>query len=296
MKDLTVFVLTHNRGSLLLETINSVLNQTCSDFEFILSDNSSNNETYDLLLKNNLLGRLKYKKRDREYPSIDHFNMCLSEVETKYFMLFHDDDIMKPNMIERLYNAIYNSDYVAVASNAIQYINNMPSEFTFLTLGQDIIIKNQKQIVNAYITGQLAPYPSYMYSKEKLNDAIFTLEAGKYSDVTWLLRINKLGNFLWINEPLMYYRFHKNQDSSAVDFTAKSKMLKIFEKISKDEPRLLKNVKIARMGNLLSYANLHSHRISPFMVFHYQPKMLLLRSFVKKILPKRVVEIIKIIK
>ena len=49
MKDLTVFILTHNRGEMLLETINSVLNQTCHDFKFIVSDNSSNDDTARLL-------------------------------------------------------------------------------------------------------------------------------------------------------------------------------------------------------------------------------------------------------
>ena len=89
MKDLTVFVLTHNRGELLLETIESILNQTCNDFKFIVSDNSSNDETMRLLEERGYLGKFEYRKRDKEYPSMEHFNLCLSEVDTTYFVLFH---------------------------------------------------------------------------------------------------------------------------------------------------------------------------------------------------------------
>ena len=168
MKDLTVFLLTHNRGKLLLETVQSILNQTCHDFKFIVSDNSSNDETAKLLAENDLLDKLEYRKRDTEYPSLEHFNLCLAEVNTKYFILFHDDDIMMPDMVQSLYDAISASDYVAVGCNAYILHRVQETKKRMFRNAKNKIFDNTNTFVDMYLKKNIVPFPSYIYNKEKI--------------------------------------------------------------------------------------------------------------------------------
>lgn len=217
MKDLTVFVLTHNRGELLLETIESILNQTCNDFKFIVSDNSSNDETMRLLEERGYLGKFEYRKRDKEYPSMEHFNLCLSEVDTTYFVLFHDDDVMLPDYVEKMYSMIFETKYVAVGCNAFYLVDKVKTKKCMLHTKKDLIL-NEKDFIKQYCNLNIVPYPSYMYSKKLISDVNFDNSFGKYSDVFWLLRLNATAPIFWNKKALMYYRIHKGQDSTHIDF------------------------------------------------------------------------------
>lgn len=229
MKDLTVFILTHNRGEMLFETIDSVLNQTCHDFKLIVSDNSSNDETARLLQERNLLGKFEYRKRDKEYSSIDHFNMCLSEVDTGYFVLFHDDDIMLPEYVETMYNTINGSEYVAVGCNGYYLYDGKYSKKRMLKSPKDLLITTGKELAENYCKGNIVPYPSYIYSKVLINKLVFCNKLGKYSDVWWLLRILKLSSIRWLGVSLMYYRIHNNQDSAHIDYVNQIKLINCFK-------------------------------------------------------------------
>lgn len=224
MKDLTVFVLTHNRGEMLIETIDSILCQTCHDFQFVVSDNSSNDETKKILEERNLIDRFIYRKRDHEYSSLDHFNICLSEVNTNYFILFHDDDVMMPNMIELLYNEAISNSFVAIGTNSYFIRNHKYSKCKSLHNQKKNMILDKKLMVQQYCKGTIVPFPSYIYNKSMVDELKFQDDVGKYSDVTWLLRLCDKGNVLWLSHPLMYYRIHNLQDSKVYDIVNKGKL------------------------------------------------------------------------
>ncbi len=229
MKDLTVFVLTHNRGTLLLDTLDSVLNQTCNDFKVIVSDNSTNDETKNLLKKFNYIEKIEYRKRDKDYSSLAHFNLCISEVDTTYFILFHDDDIMMPDYIENMYHEI-TKGYAAVGCNAYILNDNKATKKKFFPYKKDKIIFYEELPIQ-YIKCQIAPLPTYIYNKSLLQELLFTKECGKYNDVLWLLSIAKKNNLFWISKPLIYYRIHKGQDSHNYDYENQEKLIKKYEEI-----------------------------------------------------------------
>lgn len=229
MKDLTVFVLTHNRGELLLETIDSVLKQTCHDFKFIVSDNSSNDETMKMLEEKKYLDKFEYRKRDREYSSFEHFNLCLKEVNTKYFVLFHDDDIMLDDYVETMYNEIKNSNYVAVGCNAKKLFDKNKKKY-ICSVKNNKILYNKNKLIKYYLTCNIVPFPSYIYCKDKIQNHYFSNEIGKYSDVKWLIDISNEGPLKWLSRSLMLYRFHTNQDSTFFDVLNQFKLAKYFLK------------------------------------------------------------------
>ena len=103
--EICVYILTHNRPETILRSLNSVRNQRFNDLTIIVSDNSTNDDTGELVIPITFEDkRVIYIKRGTECNTAEkHMNYILKYNSYRYFMMFHDDDEMLPDMIEHLY-------------------------------------------------------------------------------------------------------------------------------------------------------------------------------------------------
>lgn len=227
MPKIQIFIATYNRPILVVNAINSVLNQDFDSFEVIVSDNSSNDETENLIsgLKNK---RFSYIRRKPSLPATDHLNCILQEVTSEYFMIFHDDDLMHKDMIKVLYAILANNDNViAVGSNAKIIKNGKRENRNFnRKLRLDIKINSIAEMVFAYSLPSIVPFSSYMYRKEVAHRLRINIEqGGKHADAAFIINILSFGSVVFIAKPLMDYNIHNNQDSIIYDFNAFSKLI-----------------------------------------------------------------------
>ena len=215
MFDLTIYVLTRNRSDLLIETLNSIINQTYKKFYLIVSDNSINDTTKSVLDIYPYKDSLKYIKRDGTLTGIEHLNLILSEVNTKYLMMFHDDDIMLPDMIEKLYTCLsVHSSLVAVACNAY-VLKGYVFTFNKIVRTKDVLYNNVDKMVGSYLRRKNTPlFPSYMYNMDLLKEEKIVCNRGqKYADAAFVCSLLLKGKIFFISQPLFYYRIHSQQDS-----------------------------------------------------------------------------------
>ena len=100
------------------EVIKSILEQTYSNFELIISDNNSKDATYDIINKYKKIdNRIFYYKQNENINGIANFFFVLKNSKGKYFCWASDDDVYSNNFIEK--NFIFlekNSDYIASVS------------------------------------------------------------------------------------------------------------------------------------------------------------------------------------
>lgn len=213
-KQIQVFILSYNRSSYLREALNSVLSQTfISMIDVMVSDNSTNDDVQRMM--NTEYPAIRYVMRKPSLPPDQHFKVVIGEVTSQYYMIFHDDDIMLPNMVESLYIMISNKPtVVAVGANSLQLHDNRVIQNKMI-LFNNVIFKNGKQFVKRYLTGLgVCPFPSYMYrSSVYTMDFINKNNGGKYFDVSFLLNGCKYGNIMWNKHYLMYSRTHQSNDS-----------------------------------------------------------------------------------
>lgn len=213
-----VFIITYNRPDTLVKAIESVLQQTYPNVELVVSDNSTNDETYKALSSTKRWGKYKYIRRNPSLPGVEHLRLALNEAETEFFMVFHDDDEMLPNMVEKLYNAISQDErYSAAGSNAIAMKGGKGSTFF---PKKDVLISDGDALIARYVKGAIAPFPSYMYHRQVKRDIQPDPEnqGGKYCDVSFLFNLAKKGPIFYVGEPLMIYNLHPGQDSGSFDF------------------------------------------------------------------------------
>jgi glycosyltransferase involved in cell wall biosynthesis len=251
LSKIQVVIATHNRPGLILNAVNSVLTQTYSNFKLVVSDNSSNNQTEKLLSKI-IDSRFTYVKRLNSFSGIDHLNLILHEINEDYFMIFHDDDLMLPEMLEILFKKINESfDIIAVGSNAfLNKYGNEKSKLFFNTKNDKLISKPAELVEEYFRYRTYAPFPSYLYKKtvsDKLR--LNPKNGGKYSDLSFLVDILGLGKILITSIPTMKYFIHSNQDTSSHSFVDK---LKLIDYVTKKSNLTRKNnlIKKSRVDNI----------------------------------------------
>ncbi len=213
-------MLTHNRPRQAYEAIQSILTQSDQRFRLIISDNSSDEELKKIVdshLMTLPVSKFSYIKRNRVYNVVDHGNLCLDEVETNYFCLFHDDDLMLPNFVANFWNAL--SDYPNLTScgmNAYIEKRGEVNKLFFQHFSRYVGPISSKNLVERYFGRHqlgIAPYPSYVYKKSAMSGMCFKGNDGKYGDVIWLLEMAARGAMIWVNSPSMIYRLHDGNDS-----------------------------------------------------------------------------------
>ena len=104
--NISAVIPTFNRGHCLLRAINSILAQTTPVDEIIIVDDGSNDKTYDLLLKSELLDtrgqvpNIRYLYQENKGVSAAR-NLGIKEAENEYIALLDSDDAWIETKIER---------------------------------------------------------------------------------------------------------------------------------------------------------------------------------------------------
>ena len=114
------------REKILSDSINSILNQTFKDFEFIICDDGSDDRTLDILHeyeKND--SRIKILKNVKNMGLAYTLNKCLKYCKGDYIARMDDDDISRLNRLEKQVEFLnQNYDYDLVAMNVNLFDEN----------------------------------------------------------------------------------------------------------------------------------------------------------------------------
>jgi len=96
----SVIVPTYNRANLVSETIKSILNQTYKNFELIVVDDGSTDNTEEVIKKFND-NRIKYIKIDNWGGPAKPRNTGIKKARGEYIAFCDDDDIWLPEKLEK---------------------------------------------------------------------------------------------------------------------------------------------------------------------------------------------------
>jgi len=102
MPKVSVLIPTYNREKFLSEAIESVLNQTYQDYELLIVDDGSTDNTKKLVegYQERFGGRLRYIYK--EHTNLPHTrNTALKEAKGKYVAWLDSDDVFYPTKLEK---------------------------------------------------------------------------------------------------------------------------------------------------------------------------------------------------
>jgi glycosyltransferase involved in cell wall biosynthesis len=95
----SIIIPTYNRAHLIVKTIDSVLNQTFKDYEIIVIDDKSTDNTYEVVKPYIENKSIRYYLNDQNYERAVSRNRGIDEAKGKYISLLDSDDILFPGCL-----------------------------------------------------------------------------------------------------------------------------------------------------------------------------------------------------
>lgn len=97
----TIAIPTYNRAAWIEGAVLAALAQTCQDFEVLVSDNASTDETPNVLEQFKDDHRVRVVRQQHNLGLVGNWNACLTEARGSYIALVPDDDRIAPEFLER---------------------------------------------------------------------------------------------------------------------------------------------------------------------------------------------------
>lgn len=115
---------TFNRATSLVRAVDSLLAQTYENFELVISDNASTDNTEKICreyARNN--NRIKYFRQEQNIGMVENYKFVLKKVSGDYFMMASDDDWWHPDFILKLKGALDDHKEYGIAMSSIRQIH-----------------------------------------------------------------------------------------------------------------------------------------------------------------------------
>lgn len=114
---------TYNRAPLLRRALDSLLAQTYANFELIISDDGSTDDTEKVCREYSLLDkRIRYIRHPQNIGHVVNFEYVMREAKGDYFMWAADDDHWDKTFIEKLLGVLKENPKANIAMSSYQRI------------------------------------------------------------------------------------------------------------------------------------------------------------------------------
>ncbi|MDZ5453244.1 glycosyltransferase family 2 protein [Labrys sp. ZIDIC5] len=122
MAEVTIGIPVYNGQDQLVECLDCLVNQTFSDFEILLFDNASTDETEAIAKRFAALdSRIRYTRRSENIGAVKNFITPLEQAKSPFFMWRAHDDVSSLDYIEKLVAALKRAPSAALATGTIQF-------------------------------------------------------------------------------------------------------------------------------------------------------------------------------
>lgn len=209
MPKVSVIISTYNRAEYLKKAIASVLAQTFKDFELLIVDDCSSDNTSQLV-ENSTDTRIRYIRNNSNKGIAAVRNIGVNNSIGTYIAFLDDDDEWLPDKLEMQVRMLEPSSpklgaiYTGVAS--INTANNKVVKITIPQYRGNIL---KRILLQNFITTSSIVLKKACFEKIGLFDEKITYA----EDFDMWIRISKEFEFDYVEEPLVKHRIHENSIS-----------------------------------------------------------------------------------
>jgi len=216
----SIIIPNYNHAPYLHERIESILNQTFKDYEIIILDDFSTDNSKEIINEYQNHPRISHiiYNNINSGSTFVQWNRGFNLAKGKYIWIAESDDFCEKDMLEVLVNNINKQSNNVLAFCLSQFVNSNGNKINpFLKTSKNIIISGNKFISN-YMTFENAIHnaSSAIFKKDCLS--VITSDYTKFKaagDRLFWIEIAKQGNVAIVNTPLNYFRQHKIKVSPA---------------------------------------------------------------------------------
>jgi len=233
----------YNGEEFLRKKMDSLLEQTFSDFEIIISDNCSTDKTCEICKeyeKND--DRVRYFRQEKNFGPVYNYNFVLQKAKYDYFVWTAADDVLLPKFLEKNLDVLEKNEnfvgsmtkqkFYGIKDNRLKKLNRLlgKMKMSFRPYAiYSIIEEDYEKRLRKYMKGM--PWPLFY--------GVFRTDVAKKSfmerslvgfDGVFVLNILKFGKINLVNEPL-FVAYGSGGQSKGMIYLANQFNENIFEKI-----------------------------------------------------------------
>lgn len=209
MLRLSICITTYNRGSTLAETLRTVLNQSYKDFEVVVIDDASTDETPEVVCS---IGdaRLRYTRNAVNVGLIANKNRAIEEAKGDVIAIYHDHDLYHPDLVRRSMEildeypkvgAVCAAAHIVNADDPTQILSTIHLNFGEVTPGATV----RRALFHHWRCKIVGPTTMVRRScYEQLG--VFNPEYGGAADRDFWLRVFRYWDLGYIAEPMARLR------------------------------------------------------------------------------------------
>jgi glycosyltransferase involved in cell wall biosynthesis len=221
MTKVSVCIPTYNRSHYLTYAVNTVLNQTYDDFELIICDDGSPDNTPEVVAGFND-SRIRYIRHEKNMGRSRNMRSGFEASQGEYFIKFDDDDALTPEFLEKTVKVLdENNNVDFVCTN--HWVIDKNSDRVESATKENVIRWGKDKLKDGIIED--LEWQTFQYQSLQVGSTLFRYSCLKEVDymnpkadgcedfdlLVRLALIGKVGYFL--PEFLMEYRFHGGQTS-----------------------------------------------------------------------------------
>lgn len=205
-----------------LETLRSVLAQTRTDWELVLTDDASPDGTADVIerfIAETADPRIRFYRNPERLGMVGNWNKVICLARGRYVKMVCGDDYMRPDCLEKQGQALdENPSAALVASSRMVVSSNGRPLFARACYKKSGLYPGREAVRQGLLTGTntIGDPVAVMFRAEFLKVGLFESSVVYCTDIDLWLRILLHGDLYFIAEPLAFYRIHKGSTGKAL--------------------------------------------------------------------------------
>ncbi|MEO6882861.1 MAG: glycosyltransferase family A protein [Bacteroidia bacterium] len=196
---ITVYMPVYNTANYLVESINSILCQSFKDFEFIIIDDGSTDNSLEII-RSFSDSRIQILKNDTNLGVRKASNICIRNAKGKYIVRMDSDDISVPDRLQKQWSFMEMHPEIGISGGQMSlfgYENGMWKNYL-----------EHDEIKASLLWGVGIFQPTFIYRAAIFQQNYFYEEDGPILGEDWefLYKIKNNVRFANVSEILIYYR------------------------------------------------------------------------------------------
>ncbi|MEA5115133.1 MAG: glycosyltransferase [Geobacteraceae bacterium] len=206
---ITVYIPVYNGANFIECAIDSILSQTYKNYEIIVSDNKSTDNTVEIVKRYMNDKRIKLIEKPRNTGMLNNGNDCLRMIKTKYFMgICHDDYFYDDRALEIGVSVLEANPEYPVVYCDMMFVDACNRPITKKSTGYSGEIESNLIAKKSIISGRNLYSIPLLIRTSAIREFTYSDEYYHTSDIDFSIWIGKNQKIYYLPDSLFALRFH----------------------------------------------------------------------------------------
>lgn len=231
---ISVCIPVYNGGGFIGEAITSVIGQTFTDFELLVVDNASTDDTVEIVRQFDD-PRIRLIEEKEHLPAVGNWNRATAMCSGRYLKLLCADDALAPTCLERQFAALESHPQACLAAGLRDIVDENGTSLirarglagmNGFVPGHDVIALSVRRGTN--VLGE--PASVLMRAQTVRAAGLWSGDLPYMIDLEFYFRLLQYGGVFAIQEPLAKFRVHASSWSASVGRHQASQSIQLFRR------------------------------------------------------------------